>query len=505
MSTRHWQLIKEGSRRIWRAMPFLLAAAVISSLVTCSPPRNLLERILAGGTLKVATLNSPTTYYKTASGLSGFDYELANHFAEALGVTLELVVLDTPQDVLDAVHSGQAHLAAAGLTVTEKRRKHVIFGPTLQTVRAELVYRMGTPRPNSIDDLDGTLMVPRGTVHAERLAELAEAHPALIWGEADEQEAEALLYAVEQGDLRYTVAHSTLVAVHQRYYPRLRIAFSLSEDQPQAWAFQRSLDRSLVETAQRFFEGLPDALMAEIQARHFGTGTALDFVSTVTLARHIESRLPAFRHHFEAAAEVHDLDWRLLAAVGYQESHWNPNAVSPTGVRGLMMLTRDTATFLNVADRENPAQSIHGGARYLRRFLDQFAAIQEPDRTWLSLAAYNLGLGHVLDLQQLTEMRGGDPSKWTDLRENLPLLTQRQWHSKTRHGYARGFEALHYVDSVRTYYDMLVWKTDTAFARSLPNGEENGDPSADDDVDPEVPVTTPAPSRSPLLVQPPLL
>lgn len=504
MSTSRWRLIREVLLRFWRAAPFLLSAVLIGSLVTCSPPRTLLERVIAGGTLKVATLNSPTTYYETASGRSGFDYELAHHFAEALGVTLELIVLDSPAEVLDAVHRGQAHLAAAGLTVTEKRRKQFIFGPVLQTVRAELVYRMGTQRPRSIDDLDGTLMVPKGTVHAERLAEMAEAHPNLIWGEADEQEAEALLYAVEQGDLRYTVAHSTLVAVHQRYYPRLRVAFSMTDDQPLAWAFQRSPDRSLVEAAEQFFEHLPEALMAEIQDRHFGTGNALDFVSTITLAEHIKTRLPAFREYFEAAGEAHGIDWRLLAAIGYQESHWNPRAVSPTGVRGLMMLTRDTALFLNVTDREDPAQSIDGGARYLRRFLDQFAAIQEPDRTWLALAAYNLGLGHVLDLRKLTEMRGGDASKWTDLRKNLPLLTQRQWHSKTRHGYARGFEALHYVNSVRTYHDMLVWKTDTAFSRLLNNGDED-EAAETDENDPDHPAITPAPSRSPLLVQPPLL
>ena len=501
-------LIKTGPslialRRLRTGLLWILASAVIVSLVTCSPPQNLLARVLAGGILRVATTNSPTTYYQTASDASGFDYELARHFAESLGVELQLLVVDSQAAALEAVADGKAHLAAAGITVTEQARERFTFGPTLQTVRAELVYRMGTPEPKSIDDLDGTLLVPKGTVHAEQLAALSKAHPNLVWGEAGEQEAEALLYAVEQGDLRYTVAHSTLVAVHQRYYPRLRVAFPLTGDQPLAWAFRRSPDASLVDAASRFIEGFPAEMMSELLARHFGNGGPLDFVSTITLAEHIKTRLPAFRHYFEAEAEAHGLDWRLLAAIGYQESHWNPHAVSPTGVRGLMMLTQDTATFLGVTDREDPAQSIAGGARYLRRFLDHFNDVPEPDRTWLSLAAYNLGLGHALDLRRLTDMRGGDPSRWADLRKNLPLLTQRQWHTKMRYGYARGFEALHYVKSVRTYYDMLVWKTDTAFSRE-PAGNADDDAAARGED--EGPAATPPPSGwSPLLVQPPLL
>lgn len=484
--------------RLWRTLPLVLTAALLASLMTCSPPQDLVSRVMASGTLRVATLNSPTTYYQTSSGASGFDFELAQHFAESLGVELELVVVDSHAAALQAVADGKAHVAAAGITVTDIARKRFDFGPTLQTVRAELVYRMGTPKPASIDDLDGTLMVPRGTVHSERLTELSEGHPNLVWGEADEQEAEALLYAVEQGDLRYTVANSTLVAVHQRYYPRLRVAFALTRDQPLAWAFRKSLDTSLVDAAERFFEELPEAVMTELLARHFGNGGPLDFVSTITLAEHIKTRLPAFREYFEVEAEAQGLDWRLLAAIGYQESHWNPRAVSPTGVRGLMMLTGDTATFLGVTDREDPAQSIAGGARYLRRFLDHFEDVPEPDRTWLALAAYNLGLGHVLDLRDLTDMRGGNRNRWADLRKNLPLLTQRQWHTKTRYGYARGFEALHYVKSVRTYYDMLVWKTDTAFAREPEVPDDNIELTP-------LPTPTPTPSRSPLQVQPPLL
>ena len=155
------------------------------------------------------------------------------------------------------------------------------------------------------------------------------------------------------------------------------------------------------------------------------------------------------------------MDWRLLAAVGYQESHWDPDAVSPTGVKGLMMLTQDAAKDIGIKDREDPQQSILGGAKYLasmhKRIPDR---IPEPDRTWLALAAYNVGLGHLEDARMLTLKNKGDADKWVDVKKNLPLLTKEKWFKQTRYGYARGREPVRYVENVRTYYDILVWITD---------------------------------------------
>jgi hypothetical protein len=170
----------------------------------------------------------------------------------------------------------------------------------------------------------------------------------------------------------------------------------------------------------------------------------------------VQQRLPQYRDHFREAAERSGVDWRLLAAIGYQESRWNPDAVSPTGVRGLMMLTNETAALLKVDDREDAVQSIHGGSRLiallLRRLPEQ---IRGPDRIAMALAAYNQGLGHLLDARTLTEARGGDPNRWTDVRETLPLLADPLWYTQTRYGYARGDEAVDYVARVHRYYEAL--------------------------------------------------
>jgi membrane-bound lytic murein transglycosylase F len=490
-----------SAARLWQALrrlvPLLFAGTLLATIGTCSTPGPQLEQVLAQGTLRVAIVNSPTTYYESPAGPTGFDYELVQRLAQDLGVTLELIVVSSSAEALDALRADRAHLAATGIAVSRQREIEFRFTPPLATVRSELVYRMGSPRPASLDALEGTLKVARDSVYAERLAAISADHPELYWEEVDEVNTEALLYAVAEGQLDYTIASSHLVASHQRYYPQLRVAFTLTEEQPLAWAFPGHRDRSLYDRTVQFLETFPASELAIIRDRHFAHAAPIDYVSSVALANHVESRLPRYRQYFEEAAAQYDLDWRLLAAMGYQESHWDPAAVSPTGVRGIMMLTMATARFLDVADREDPRQSIFGGARYFRRLLDQLAEVPEPDRSWLALVGYNLGYGHLIDARKLTAERGGDPNRWVDVREALPLLTQRQYHSQTRYGYARGYEALKYVGNIRTYYDMLVWMTEGRSAEPTPEPA----PAA-----PEPRPTEPTPEPlNPLTLDPPLL
>src|SRR5690606_27155282 len=182
------------------------------------------------------------------------------------------------------------------------------------------------------------------------------------------------------------------------------------------------------------------------------------YVGSRAFVRHFEARLPLYRDLFKAAAEATGTDWRLLAAMAYQESHWNPEATSPTGVRGMMMLTERTADMMGVKDRLDAAESIMGGARYFKRVLGKIPErIPEPDRSWLAVAAYNVGFGHLEDARILTESQGGDPDDWTAVRERLPLLSEEEWHRRVPRGYAPGGQAVTYVDNVQQYYELLMW------------------------------------------------
>ena len=197
--------------------------------------------------------------------------------------------------------------------------------------------------------------------------------------------------------------------------------------------------------------------ISAVDYRYYTYIGEFDFVDVRALNRRIDARLPKFKEHFLTAEEQTGMPADLLAAQAYQESHWDPHAKSPTGVRGMMMLTLNTAKSLGVENRLDPVQSIDGGSRYLadrhRRLPD---TIPEPDRTFLALASYNIGRGHLLDARTLARKLGKNPDSWIDMREVLPLLSDKQYYSTLRYGYARGYEPVQYVSRIRNYRDVIV-------------------------------------------------
>ena len=439
----------------------LTIAALCSLLGTCSEPPPLTEQIQYRGKLRVITRNSPVSYYIGPNGPMGPEYELVQRFADSLGVRLELLVADNLDEIIPAVESGQADIAAAGLTITPERARQVAFGPAYGEVSEHLIYKLNTGRPRSLSDVVGArLEVAAGSSHAETLKRLRHTHPDLVWIENPVAENEELLVAVSTGEIDYTLADSNEFAVSQLFHPELRIALDLDKDRRLAWAFGRQRDQSLVAAARRHFETvLESGLMADLQERYFGHAQNFDYVGTRTFLRDINRKLPQYRYLFEKAAESSGVDWRLLAAIGYQESHWNPGATSPTGVRGMMMLTEATADQLGIDNRLDPTESIVGGARYFARVKRKIPErIPEPDRTFMALAAYNVGFGHLEDARIITQIRGGNPDVWLEVRENLPRLAEKKWYSRVKRGYARGWEPVTYVDNIRNYLNILEWK-----------------------------------------------
>lgn len=431
-------------------------------LSTCSRQLTLLEQVKELGVLRVVTRNSPTTFYFGPHGATGFEYDLAKLFAQDLGVHLQIYAPVSLGNVLDAVADGHADLAAAGLSITPARSRRLRFGPPVQYVTEKVIYRNGETRPRSPADLVGKqLAVLADSSHAARLKQLATEYPKLTWTASNDVESEELLAQVARGDLDYAIADSNEFELDRRYYPDLRAGFNLRSPEPLAWAFRRSDDLSLYQAAVAFFARIrASGQLAQIAERYYGHSDEFDYVGTRIFIRDIKSRLPAYRAWFQEAATDSGIDWRLLAAIGYQESHWDPKAVSPTGVRGMMMLTLDTAGQLGIDNRINAQQSIVGGAQYFAFMKDQIPdSVPEPDRTWMALAAYNIGLGHVMDAREITRELGGNPNRWIDVKKSLPLLTEKKWYRQTKYGYARGEEPLIYVSNIRSYYNILTWIT----------------------------------------------
>jgi membrane-bound lytic murein transglycosylase F len=425
-----------------------------------------LERVLNRGELVVVTRTGPATYYETQhGGPSGLEYDLADLFAQELGVELKLVVTQDLGQVFNVLANRNADIAAAGLDITAERETRFRFTEPYMSSQQQLVYRTGNTRPTQLEDtVDSRLLVLAHSSHAELLRETKTQLEALNWEESDDLSLDDLMYQVWSRQLDYTITDSHILTLTQRFYPELRAAFDLTEPQGLAWALPYGEDDSLYQAAQQFFERIhADGTLSHLLEKYYGHLNNFDYVGTRTFLRHITERLPKYRDLFERAGEETGLDWRLLAAIGYQESHWNPRAKSPTGVRGIMMLTLNTAQSLGVENRLDPAQSIFGGARYLAQTLERIPdRIQDPTRTWLALAAYNVGLGHLEDARIITGAQQKNPDSWTHVKEHLPLLAKKEWYRNTRYGYARGWEPVKYVENVRMYYDLLVRVTEPA-------------------------------------------
>ena len=453
---------------------FLTISAFFLGTCTATPP--MLDQVLTLGELRVVTRNSPVAFYIGPDGRPrGLEYELAKRFATELGVAARIYAVPSLSDILPEVATGRAHFAAAGLTVTDKREQYVKFGPSYQQVRQQLVYRVGSGRPRSIEALIGRhVEVLAGSSHVETLNNLRHEYPDLCWVENPNSEGENLMVRVSTREIDYTVADSTEFAIVRNYRPDIRVAFDPTKADSLAWAFARGDDNSLVLEAWEFFQRLKQSgEMEQLLERYYGHTTKFDYVGTRSYIRHIQSRLPEYREWFMEAEDTNKVDWRLLAAIGYQESHWNPRAKSPTGVRGIMMLTQATARYLGVSNRLDPEQSIFGGAEYFAELKYRLPdRIAEPDRTWLTLAAYNVGLGHLEDARILTERAGKDPDLWADVREHLPLLAQKKYYSTVKRGYARGREPVLYVNNIRRYYDILQWM---ATEHGQRGSEQDGD------------------------------
>lgn len=450
-----------------------LALPLMIMLGGCSEPKTLLEKVQAQGYITVLTRNAAAAYYEGPDGPTGIEYELAKGFANGLGVELKLVVAPNISEVLNQLADGKADFAAAGLTDTEARRAWVRFTPPYQNTTQQLVYRRDKARPRTLAELNGRLEVVGRSSHAERLVAYRQEFPELVWRENNEANSEDLLEMVSEGTLDYTVADSHELASSQLLNPELDVAFDLTGPEPLAWAFPKaSQDDSLYLAASAYFQQLKESgMLDQILERHYGHRNSFDYVGTRTFQEHIRERLPLYKETLQKAGLDNGLDWRLLAAMAYQESHWDADAVSHTGVRGIMMLTNVTAQHMGIANREDPLESIDGGGRYLRLLNDKLPErIQNPDRMWLALAAYNTGYGHLEDARIITQMRGGNPDSWMDVKANLPLLQKSAWHQRVRNGYARGFQAVKFVENIRSYYEILVWVTMMEENRSGVNG-----------------------------------
>jgi len=443
-----------------RTTATFIAVVLLPFLYSGNDQPTRLQQAQQRGSLTLLTRNGASSYFIGPGGGAGPEYDVAKEFADYLGLELEVEIAQEFGDLGKLLAHKQGEFIAANLTRTKSREALFSFGPDYAEVTTIVVYQRGKTRPRKLTDLVGmSLSVIAGSSYESQLELAKESLPELQWTSEKSMGMEDLLLAITDNELDATLVDSNIFKTHSQFYPRIRQGFELSEHQHQAWAFLPGDDDSLVQKARSFFTLVrEDGRLAAIQSRYDENGNDLDRVGMFQFMKQVRKRLPALVPLFQEVASIHNIDWRFLAAMGYQESHWDPDASSVTGVRGIMMLTQRTATQLGVTDRLDPEQSIEGGARYFLQLRKRVPArIPEPDRSWMALAAYNMGMGHLHDARKLTQQQGGNPDRWQDVNERLPLLSQEKYYRETRYGYARGYEARQYVENIRSYFDTLVW------------------------------------------------
>jgi membrane-bound lytic murein transglycosylase F len=425
-----------------------------------------MQSLQARGQLRVVTLNAPNCYYLGTDGPEGFEYRLAEAFAQSLGVQLVVKPVRDLQTMREMLADGSADLAAAQITATEEWRRAGLSTVSYEEIPQLVVQRRGKPPPRNIASLRGArLVVPAGSPQRQLLNDIrGNGAPYLAWTELPRDQADPLDW-VTTGDSDYAIVDASEYAFTRHLYPDTLAAFTLPDPRAVQWVV-RPDGIELRDSANRFLQTARESgLLTRIERENAPPADTLAYEDARRFQTDITQLLPELQPMFESAAMETGLDWRLLAAVGYQESKWLKNAESANGAKGIMMLTPAATKTVGIANRDDLNQNILGGARYLVQVLGMVPdRIEEPDRTWLALAAYNVGYGHLEDARVLVQMRGGNPDRWDEVRKQLPLLAQEQWYTQVKRGYARGWEPAEFVEQVKQYLAVLEWSQATSAA-----------------------------------------
>ena len=416
----------------------------------------------------VAVRPGPTSWFPGPDGQpSGFDHDLLKRFAEEHKLELDVVEVGSAAALLDKVAAGEVHIGVGGLyrppagvarDAKANDGSRVLWTSGFHAVEPVLIYTTDGFKPKNWKDLAGASVgYVEGTGIETSLAKIRRDHPEVEWKPMALPSTDALIAQVSDGTVDYAIVASIDAAASRNIFLDYDVGFSVGAKRDLAWAVA-PLQQKLREDLDAFFtQARRDGLLKRLVDRYFSNTRQVERIDAGMFHERIKNLLPEYRSTFQRAQVATGVEWRLLAAIAYQESQWDPFATSETGVRGLMQITEDTARHLGVADRLNPTDAVVGAAQYVQDLKSKLPPrITEPDRTWFALAAYNIGLAHLEDARILAQKQKLNPDLWNDVKQVLPLLALPEYHEGTKFGYARGGMPVAFVDRVRDYYDILL-------------------------------------------------
>lgn len=420
-----------------------------------------LEKIKRKKVLSVVLLNGPTTYYIGVDGEQGFEYDLLKEYAKHLGVKLKIKTAHTIAEALELSKDSDIDITSASLTKTPLREKKYYFGPSYFEIQEQVVCHRDMLNknifPRDIEDLAGlNILVGDQTSYKETIISLKNDGFDINATYTKDLSTEEILEKVSKHQIDCTIVDSNVYALNLRYYPEIAMAFSISGREQLAWILPAGATylKEDMYTWLNFYN--QQGKIAQLKDHYYSYVLFFDYYNIKVFYKRIKSRLSKYKKIFQEAATKFGIPWTLIAAISYQESHWNAKAKSFTGVRGLMMLTRHTAKLLGVKNRLNPKESIVGGTRHIKQMLKLVDdKVKGENRLKFALAAYDIGMGHIRDAQILAKETGLNENIWSDLKVVLPLLSQKKYYRGLKYGYSRGNEAVKYVESIYNYRDIL--------------------------------------------------
>lgn len=423
-----------------------------------------LQQIKDSGELVVLTLYSSTSYFIYRGQDMGFQYELSEQFAQSLGVKLRIVVAKSTKDLIDKLLAGEGDIIAYNLPITKELKDSLTYcGEEVITHQVIVQQTQGKKRPlTDVTELIGKDVYVKPGKYYDRLVNLDKElgggiNIHLVTN--DSVTVEDLITQVAQGKIAYTVAENDLAQLNKTYYPNLNISLLISFDQRSSWAVRKN-NPKLAEAANRWHEenSTSPAYTASMK-RYFENSKRLPHTPILSLR---EGKISHYDPLFKKYAKEIDWDWRLLAALAFQESNFDTTAVSWAGARGLMQLMPGTARAMGVPNgkEHNAEESVKAAVKYIAATARSFKAIPEEERIKFILASYNSGIGHVFDAMALAEKYNVNKHVWIDHVEKFILLKSNEEYFNDpvcRNGYFRGVETYNFVREITARYE--VYKT----------------------------------------------
>ena len=419
----------------------------------------LLEEITKRGVLNVCTYYNTTDYYVYKGVAKGFHYELVKDFADYLGVKLHIVVNSNMKESIRDLNDGKYDLIAMSLSVTEDRKKEMRFSnPFFSTYSVLVQNQKRKKRIDSLSQLlDKDIYIQQGTFYEDFLQHLNDSlHLGFNITPLTETTYEDILIMVEENEIDFTATDYNIAKIAAQYMPNLNYSLALSKDFSIAWG--TALNGVLLTEEI-------NAWLAEIKKsgkfnvfynRYFNSS----YVTTLKNSKYQKlkhGKISSFDPIIKIEAQSMGWDWRLLAAVIFQESKFDPDATSYSGAIGLMQVMPETAISLGLENFTEPQDNIHAGSIYLKYLEKMFSKypLKEEERIKFTLAAYNVGPGHVMDAMKLAEAYNKDPHVWNKNVDYFLLhKSNPEFYKDTlvRFGYCDGKQAYDFVNRILENY-----------------------------------------------------